>query len=255
MKGLEHHYAVHEQKKLKKKMRNNENHVASMIAVDHRTLGLSIDSQEKLSISKLRDLNSRLAVGPSRDDLTVDERRLYQSIRDTIAEKQAEYDDEHTGVGINVVKWAEWQHEAEEFDRAFEEWGTASSTELGIAAFERDDVSVIAPFGNTFITIREGDEDPYISMIRTDTKKSSLEAMAVSGEEDFLPKTTPQGISDTREFFDSVRKDQLEKRMDGNPLRETLCEMRGDIEAEVDALLRRGIVQKYAKEVLDRGII
>ena len=315
MKGLEHHYVDRDAQQARKKMmKSGDNHVASSVTVDRRTMGLNVShdglrstvSQDKIQFSRLRDLTSRLAVGPSRDDLTLDERRMYQSIRDDIAVKEAEYDDENGG-GVNLVKWVEGQHEAETFDRAFKEWGDVSSAEQSIAAFEREKTlreahlrkkhlgvsgrqdrtihglmgseSVIVPFGKTFITIREGDEDPYICMIRTDTKSeagaatvpAAAAAAAAAGtaaaaagettrwdrleEQPFMPETTPAGTDNPRAFFDRVRKDQLEKRRDGSLLRETLREMHGDVEAEVDALARQGVVRRYAKDVVERGMI
>ena len=70
-----------------------------------------------------------------------------------------------------------------------------------------------------------------------------------------MPETTPAGTDNPRAFFDRVRKDQLEKRRDGSLLRETLREMHGDVEAEVDALARQGVVRRYAKDVVERGMI
>ena len=119
--------------------------------------------------------------------------------------------------------------------------------------------SVIAPFGETFVTIREGDEDPFVCMIRTDTKSAASGATRLSptgrDEQSFLPEITPAGADDPRAFFDRVRKDQLEKRKEGSPLRETLLEMRGDVEAEVDVLARRRVVRSFAKDVASRGLI
>ena len=276
LKGIVHNYrdkekAVYGAGHLKN---HKEDVVRSHVTVDYKSMNLSHSNKSThIPIPRLRDMNMRLAVGPIRDDLTKDEKKVYQSVRDQIAKSEAEYSDKRTGSGFNVVKWTNAQYEAEIFDRAFDTWGDGQVN--GIAEFERANMqrenrlrkkfaggkdrnlhihdAVLLPFGDTFITVREGDEDPYISLIRTDTKVITDQQEIFNDM--FLPKTTSADTSNPKSFFDRVRKDQLDKRASNSRLRSTMRDMQKDLSTEVDVLARKSVMRSYAEKIVKSGLI